>query len=87
MWITIIILSIIVLAVILYITRPKITIEEGFAPISTCAKDPYREDYKVFYKTVDVTMCDKQDRCEVTKDEKGRVEFALCVGPNEVVNA
>ena len=53
--------------------------KESFQPISTCAKDPYKEGCKVYYKTVDETMCAQGDRCQVQRDNKNRVEFALCV--------
>ena len=53
--------------------------KESFQPISTCAKDPYTEGCKVYYKTVDETMCAQGDRCQVQRDNKNRVEFALCV--------
>ena len=53
--------------------------KESFQPISTCAKEPYKVGCNTYYKTVDEKMCAPGDICQVQRDEKNRVEFALCV--------
>lgn len=69
-----------VLAIILVATAGSR--REGFEPISTCAKDPYTQDRKTYWRSSDVNMCRKGDTCQVQKDDQGRIEFALCVSPN-----
>jgi hypothetical protein len=66
----------IVLGTIYFVTQ-KIT--ENFEPTSTCAKDPYRENNKLYWKQSDRAMCPPTDYCQVQKDNKGRIEFAICV--------
>jgi hypothetical protein len=75
------VLFMIVLGSVYYFTQRQYQgkVKEAFEPISTCAKGPYRENNKTYWKSADPSMCAKTDFCQVERDNQGRVEFAVCV--------